>query len=128
MTDSTVAVLAAKHATQTIPIIMMMVTDPIGSGLVASLAHPGGNVTGLSLMASDLTGKRLELLKEAVPGLRRVAVLWNPANPGSALSLNDTESAARTLGLQLYPLKVRGPDDFEGAFAAHRHEANGITG
>jgi putative ABC transport system substrate-binding protein len=127
VTDSTVAALAAKHATQTIPIVMVTVADPIGSGLVANLAHPGGNVTGMSLMASDLTGKRLELLKEAVPGLRRVAVLLNEANPGSALSLNDTESTARTLGLQLYPLKVRGPEDFEGAFAAVLREgANGL--
>ena len=80
-----------------------------------------------SLMASDLTGKRLELLKEAIPGLRRVAVLWNAANPSAALSLNDTERAARTLGLQLYPLKVRGPEDFEGAFAAALREgADGL--
>src|SRR5712691_936582 len=77
------AALAAKHATQTIPIVHPVTNDPLGAGLVASLARPGGNVTGLNAFASDLSGKRLELLKEVVPGLTQVAVLWNPANPAS---------------------------------------------
>ena len=127
LTDSTAAALAAKHATRTVPIIMATVADPVGSGLVASLAHPSGNVTGLSLLASGLSAKRLELLKAVVPRLSRVAVLLNEANPGSVVSLNDTESAARTLGLELYPLKVRGPEEFEHAFAAAAREgANGL--
>jgi putative tryptophan/tyrosine transport system substrate-binding protein len=126
VTDSTAAALAAQHATHTIPIIMATVADPIGSGLVASLAHPGGNVTGLSLLASGLSAKRLELLKDVVPGLHRVAVLLNAADPGSAPSWQDTESAARALGLQLYPLKVRGPDEFAEAFAAATRE--GVDG
>ena len=84
VTGGTLAPLAAKQATATIPIVMTAAGDPLGSGLVASLARPGGNVTGLSLMAPDLAGKRLELLKEVLPGLSRVAVLWNAANPYQA--------------------------------------------
>src|SRR6266571_7531706 len=82
---STSAAQMAKHATSTIPIVMAVSSDPVGDGLVASLARPGGNVTGLSTLSSELSGKRLELLQEAVPGLRRVAVFWNAANPGMAL-------------------------------------------
>ena len=94
--------------------------DPLGSGLVSSLAHPGGNVTGLSLMVLDLGGKRLELLKELLPGLSRVAVLWNAANPHAANVFRETERAARNLGIEIQSLEVRGPDDFDTAFEAAR--------
>ena len=96
--------------------------DPLGSGLVASLARPGGNVTGMSLMAPDLGGKRLELLKEVLPRLARVAVLWNAANPYSALVFKETQAAGRTLGIEVQSLEVRAPDDFDGAFEAARHQ------
>src|SRR3989454_2511704 len=114
---TTPAALAAKHATQTIPIVMTTANDPLGAGLVASLARPGGNVTGLSAFASDLSGKRLELLKEVVPGLTQVAVLWNPANPASPSAWQEAQTAARALGLRLHSQEVRGLQDFEGAFA-----------
>jgi len=110
--------LAAKHATSTIPIVMIGAGDPVASGLVASLARPGGNVTGTSMTAPELGGKRLQLLKEAVPGLSRVAVLWNPFNPDSTFVLSGTEMAARTLGVQLQSLEVRRPEDFDIVFAA----------
>ena len=109
---------AAKQATSTIPIVMTSAGDPVGSGLVASLARPGGNVTGLSLLAPELGGKRLQLLKELLPGLSRVAVLWNSANPYASLVMRETEAAATTLGVQLQALVVRGPEDFEGVLAA----------
>jgi putative ABC transport system substrate-binding protein len=114
----TLAPLAAKHATPTIPIVMAAAGDPVGTGLVPSLAKPGGNLTGLSNLSADLTAKRLQLLKEILPGLSRVAVLWNAANPIAALLLRETEAAARTLGLQVQSLEVRGPDDFENALPA----------
>ncbi len=98
---STPAALAAKHATRTIPIIVAGVGDPVGDGLVASLAQPGGNITGLSNMAPEITGKRLELLKEAVPGLSRVALLLDAGNPRRHVQLHDHETAARELGVQL---------------------------
>ncbi len=116
----TLAPLAAKKATATIPIVMNGAGDPVGSGLVPSLAHPGGNVTGLSLMAPDLGGKRLELLKELLPGISRVAVLSNAANPYSAILFRETEHAARTLRIEIQSLEVRGPDDFDTAFEAAR--------
>jgi len=111
----TLAPLAAKQATRTIPIVLAAAGDPVGTGLVASLAKPGGNVTGLSNLSRDLTAKRLQLLKEIVPGLSRVAVLWNAANIVAALHIPETEAAARTLGLQVQSLEVRSPDDFENA-------------
>ena len=110
--------LAAKRATTTIPIVMTSAGDPVGSGLVASLAKPGGNVTGLSTFTRDLAAKRLQLLKEVVPVISRVAVLWNAANPYAVLNMRETEAAARTLGLQVQSLEVRGPDDFEKALPA----------
>jgi putative ABC transport system substrate-binding protein len=118
----TLAPLAAKRATSTIPIVMTAAGDPLGSGLVASLARPGGNVTGLSLMVPDLGGKRLELLGEVLPQLARVAVLWNAANPYSALVFKETEAAGRTLGIEIQSLEVRTPDDFDGAFDATRRQ------
>ncbi len=125
----TLAPLAAKEATSTIPIVMAPAGDPLGSGLVSSLAHPRGNVTGLSLMAPDLGGKRLELLKELLPGLSRVAVLWNAANPYAANVFRETERAAQTLGIEVQSLEVRGPDDFDTAFdaATAKHPEGLIT-
>jgi len=114
--------LAAKRATSTIPIVMAAAGDPLGSGLVASLARPGGNVTGMSLMAPDLGGKRLELLKEILPRLARVAVLWNAANPYPAIVFKETQAAGRTLGIEVQSLEVRGPDDFDSAFEAARKQ------
>jgi len=108
--------LAAKNATTAIPIVMASVGDPVASGLVASLARPGGNITGLSQMAPELAGKRLELLKEIVPKLSRVAVLWNPQDRGSTLSWNEIQLPARKLGVQLHSLEVRRPNDLDKAF------------
>ena len=114
---STPGILAAKNATSTIPIVMALSADPVPTGLVSSLACPGGNITGLSLLSGELSGKRLELLKEVVPNLSRVAVLWDPVNPATLLQLRETEAAAQVLGVQLQPLEVRGPNpDFERAF------------
>jgi putative ABC transport system substrate-binding protein len=118
MAAGTLAPLAAKRATSTIPIVMMSAGDPVGSGLVASLAEPGGNVTGMSLMAPDLGGKRLELLKELLPRVSRTAVLWNAANPYSALVFKETTAAARTLGVELQSLEIREPADIDGALEA----------
>jgi putative ABC transport system substrate-binding protein len=110
--------LAAKQATSAIPIVMTSAGDPVGSGLVSSLVRPGGNVTGLSLMVPELGGKRLQLLKEILPGLSRVAVLWNAAVPYASLVARETEATATMLGVQLQSLVVRGPDDFAGALTA----------
>ena len=110
----TLAPIAAKRATNTIPIMMQSAGDPLGSGLVASLAQPGGNVTGLSLMSSELAGKRLELLKEVVPGLTRVAVLWNAANPYSARVFDQTVLAAEKSGVEVKSLRIRSPNDLDG--------------
>jgi ABC-type uncharacterized transport system substrate-binding protein len=118
VTSGTLAPLAAKRVTATIPIVMTSAGDPLGSGLVASLARPGGNVTGLSLMAPDLGGKRLEMLKEFVPSISRVAVIWNAANPYSALVLGETKGAAQRLGLQVQSIEVRVPADFDYALEA----------
>jgi putative ABC transport system substrate-binding protein len=118
----TLAPLAAKAATSTIPIVMADAGDPLGSGLVASLARPGGNVTGMSLMVPDVAGKRLELLKELLPQLASVAVLWNGANPYSTVVFKETQAAGRNLGTEVQSLEVRGPGDFDGAFAAARQQ------
>ena len=104
VTEGTLAPLAAKRATSTIPIVMTVAGDPVGSGLVVSLARPGGNVTGMSLMAPDLGGKRLQLLNELLPQLARVAVLWNSANPYAALVFRETQAAGRTLGTEVQSL------------------------
>jgi putative tryptophan/tyrosine transport system substrate-binding protein len=118
VTGGTLAPLAAKQATSTIPIVMTSAGDPLGSGLVTSLARPGGNVTGLSLMAPDLGGKRLELLKDILPQVSHVAVLWNSTNPYSATSFKETQSAAQILKIDIQSLGVKGPDDLNGAFKA----------
>jgi putative ABC transport system substrate-binding protein len=108
--------LAAKNATKTIPIVMAASGDPVASGLVESLAQPGGNITGLSQMNPDLAGKRLELLKEIVPKLSRVAVLWNPQDQMSALSWNELQPPARFLKIRLQSFEVRRSSDFDKAF------------
>jgi putative ABC transport system substrate-binding protein len=117
--SGTPASFAAKQATATIPIVMGGVAaDPIETGLVASLAHPGGNITGMSMMSAPLGGKRLELFKAIVPALVRVAVLWNPPNPAYGPVLKELETAAQTLGLKILRLEARVPADFGDAFAA----------
>ena len=116
-TGGTPAILAAKNATRVIPVVFPVAADPVGSGLVASLARPGGNVTGFSNMATELTAKRLELLKEALPSLSRVAVLWNSKNPAMARRFSDVRTAAGTLGIMFQSLEVQGdPGEFERAF------------
>jgi putative ABC transport system substrate-binding protein len=110
-------VRAARQATRTLPIVMAVSAAPVETGLVASLARPGGNITGLSIYSAEMGGKRLELLKNAVPHASRVAVLWNAAFPGKDLEWQDTQSAARKLGVTLSSVEVRGPDDFDGALA-----------
>ena len=114
-------ILPAKKASQAIPIVFTGAPDPVGGGLVSSLARPGGNITGLSVMAPDLDGKRLELLKEAFPKVARVAFLWVPAERGN-LTLTEMEAAAKTLGLKLQSLEVRSLDDFDGAFARAKRD------
>ena len=111
------ATLAAKKASATIPIVFAAASDPVGTGLVSSLARPGGNITGLSNMASDLGGKRLELLKEAVPKVDRVAFLWQSGGTRGDQALTEMEAAAKALRLKLLSLPVRSLEDFEGAFA-----------
>jgi putative ABC transport system substrate-binding protein len=110
-------ILAAKKASTTIPIVFGAASDPVGAGIVSSLARPGGNITGLSNIAQDLDGKRLELLKEAFPKVARVALLWDPGTPRGNLSLTEMEAAAKALGVKLQSLSVRGIDDFESVFA-----------
>ena len=116
--ETTPANLAAKQATATIPIVMTLVADPVGSGLVSSLARPGGNITGLSLQLPDIAAKRLQLLVEAVPRVSRVAILWNSASPITPPQFRAAEAAAPALGVQLESLGVRAPGDFERAFQA----------
>jgi len=115
---STPAALAAKQATQTIPVVMIYVGDPVGTGLVSTLGRPGGNLTGVSDMATDLSAKRVELLREAVPRLSRLAVLWNSADPGMVLRAREIERAARVLGLTMEPWSVRSSAEFDTAFAS----------
>jgi putative ABC transport system substrate-binding protein len=108
-------ILAVKKATATIPIVIAAAADPVGSGLVASLARPGGNVTGLSRQLTDTAGKRLELLREVMPGLRRVAILFNAANPLTGLELRATESAALALGMETVRAEIRRAEDIPAA-------------
>jgi putative ABC transport system substrate-binding protein len=127
--SATPAALAAKQATTTIPIVIGFVADPVGSGLVPRLAHPGGNITGWTHLAGlELNAKRLDILKEAIPGAARIAALWNPANPIHGPSLKVIEAAARRLKVQLHPMGVRDPDQLEGAFSAMAQEhVQGLT-
>jgi len=128
VTGGPLATRAAKDMTPTIPIVMARDFDPVADGFVASLGRPGGNITGVTALTRELSGKRLELLKDTVPGMARVAILWNPVEVSAARQLRDTEEAARVLGLQVQSLEVRGLDDFEGAFeAALKGRADGLT-
>jgi len=110
------AILALRKATTRIPIVMLVSADPVGTGLVANLARPGGNVTGMSILAPELGGKRLAILKEAVTTMSRVAVLWNAAYPGKAAELKDSQATAAALKVTLQSVEVRGPNDFHRAF------------
>jgi len=121
-------ILAAKQATRTLPIVFAAASDPVTDGLVTSLARPGGNVTGLSNIAPDLVGKRLELLKQAVPGVNRVAILWQPGGTGERTEQDmrkGAEAAARALGMRLQFLEARGPADFDRAFSDMTRERAG---
>jgi putative ABC transport system substrate-binding protein len=131
VTQGPASTRAAKAATATIPIVMTQDPDPVGNGFVASLAHPGGNITGLSSLAPEISGKQLELLKETVPKLSRVAVIWTSTIPGQALQLREIGLAAGPLGVQLQSLDVLGPKNIETAFRAasdQRAEAFVILG
>jgi putative ABC transport system substrate-binding protein len=113
---NTPSVQAARKASTTIPIVMMRTADPVKSGLVTSLSRPGGNITGLSSMVDEVIGKRLALLKEALPNISNVAVLWYVPNPGSDLAVDAMKAPSRDLGLKLMPLPVHGPDELIEAF------------
>jgi putative ABC transport system substrate-binding protein len=123
-----VGIRAAKQATKTIPIVMVLAVDPVATGLIDSLARPGGNITGLATLRRDLGGKRLELLTEVIPRLSRVGVLWDANAPGPAIAFKEYEAAARALKKPLQSLEVRGPNpNLEGAFqAAAKGRANGL--
>jgi len=127
VTYGTPASQAAKRATSTIPIVMAAIIDPVAAGLVTSLARPGGNVTGQSMMSPDLVGKQLEILREVVPKVSRVAVLHNPANPGNAPQVRHAQDAARTLGVRLQPLEAGSPSEIDIAFAAMTKEHAGAV-
>ena len=123
VTGGNPVIAAVKQATATIPVVMSTSRDPVGSGFIASLARPGGNITGISSAPTpEIEGKRLELLKEAVPRVSRVALLWNPLPPGSETYRQVVESAARKLGVGLQAMEVRGRDEFERAFAVMTRE------
>jgi len=128
---STPSAVAVKQATRTIPIVFTWAADPVGSGLVTSLARPGGNITGSSFFAPDLVGKRLDLLKRALPGVSRVAALWHPGDYVERMEkdmLTETDRAARALGLRLQVVEARGPEDFDRAFSdMTRARADAVT-
>ena len=118
--------LAAKQATAVIPIVFAAASDPVGTGLVASLARPGGNVTGLSNQISDTGGKKLELLREVVPGLRRLAIMANVGNPASVLDMGEAQATARTLGLEVTTSEIRRAEDISPAFDALKGRADAL--
>jgi putative ABC transport system substrate-binding protein len=120
------AVLAVKRATSVIPIVFALAADPVGSGLVASLARPGGNVTGLSIQSTDLAGKRVELLREIVPGLRRLAIMANVGYRAAVLEMHEVQEAAGTLGLDVAILEIRRADDIASAFEAIKGHAEAL--
>ena len=124
---TTNAAIAVKKAAGTVPVVFMGVTDPVSAGLVASLANPGGNVTGVTNMAAILTGKRLEYLKAAVPGVTRVAVLWDPKAPGSVPQWEESKEHAKALGLTLYSMEVSSNEQYEDAFARAVAAQNGAV-
>src|SRR5262245_698911 len=120
------AATEVMHATSVIPVVFALWGDPIGSGYIASLARPGGNVTGLSMQSSDIAGKRLQLLREVIPGLRRLAILGNFGNPNTVLEMGEVQAAARTLGLEVAPSDVRRAEDIAPAFEALKDRADAI--
>jgi putative ABC transport system substrate-binding protein len=126
VTYGTSPVLAAKQATPVIPIVFAAANDPVGAGLVASLARPDGNVTGLSVQQVDAAGKRLELLREIVPGLRRLAILANVGNPGAALEMGEAQAAAQTLGLEVTTIEIRRGEDIAPGFDALKGQAEAL--
>jgi putative ABC transport system substrate-binding protein len=126
VTQGTPAVLAAKQATSVIPIVFASAGDPVGTGIVASLARPGGNVTGLSGQATDTAAKRLELLREIVPNLRRLAIMGNIGNPFNVLEMDEVQAAARTLGLEVAALEIRRGEDIAPAFATLKGHAEAL--
>jgi putative ABC transport system substrate-binding protein len=127
VTGGSQATRAAKQGTSTIPIVMAQDNDPLGAGFVASLARPGGNVTGLANLAAELSGKQLELLKEIIPKLSRLAVLSDSTEPGNPKALKETESAAKGFGVQVFYIDVQNPKDIETAFrAANNHRAEAL--
>jgi ABC-type uncharacterized transport system substrate-binding protein len=126
VTSGTPQVLAAKQATSVIPIVFAAAGDPVASGLVASLARPGGNATGLSSLVADLAGKRLELLREVVPALRRLAIMGNVGNPLTVLELGEVQAAAGTLGLEVHTLEIRQAQDITPAFEALKGRADAL--
>jgi putative ABC transport system substrate-binding protein len=125
VTSATTAVVAAKQATSVIPIVFMA-GDPVGTGLVASLARPGGNATGLALQQTETAGKRLELLREVIPGLGRLAILANVGNPTAVLQMGEVQTAARTLGLEVITLEIRRGEDIVPAFEALNGRAEAL--
>src|SRR5262245_6374404 len=126
VTSSTPAVIASKQATTVIPIVFAIAADPIGTGLVASLARPGGNVTGLSIQSTDIAAKRLALLREIVPGLRRLAIMTNLGNPASALETGEVQTAARALGIEATTVEITRAEDITSAFEAIEGRADAI--
>ena len=122
VTPTTPASMAAKQATGTIPIVFAVVADAVGAGLITNFARPGGNITGLTSISAELSGKRLELLKQVAPKASRLAVLYNPSDRSNVLMLKELQESAPALGLTMHPLEVRGPGEFEGAFAALTRE------
>ena len=126
VTHATENVIAAKRVTSVIPIVFAAAGDPVGTGLVASLAHPGGNVTGLSIQATDLATKRLQLLREVVPDLRQLAILVNVSNPASVLERREVQAAAQKIGLEVISLEIRNPEDISSGFNAIKNRANGL--
>jgi putative ABC transport system substrate-binding protein len=126
VTTGTASIVAAKQATSIIPIVFAGIADPVGEGLVRSLAQPGGNATGLSQQRTELAGKRLELLHEVISGLRRVAVLANVGNPGSLLEMREVNLAAGKLGLDVVAVEIRGVEDIVPAFATVRGRAEAL--
>jgi putative tryptophan/tyrosine transport system substrate-binding protein len=126
VTTGTAAVVAAKQATSVVPIVFTAAGDPVATGLVASLARPGGNVTGLSNQLPDLAGKRLELLRAIIPDLRRLAILTNIGSPIGALEMGEVQAAARTLGLEILPLEIRRAEDIAPAFEALKDRADAL--
>jgi putative ABC transport system substrate-binding protein len=126
LTAGTEGAIAAKQVTPAVPIVFVGSVDPVAAGLVASLARPGGNVTGLSLQSTDLAGKRLELLREVLPNLRKLAILVNVSNPGGVLEMNEAEAAARALGLDVAKIEIRQAEDIAPGFEAIKGRADAL--